>query len=277
MLSMASLEKILQITRFSAYTLVGLAILHGLLVIALKRREKSETLCNIGIYAGYSLVKNLLTASLTLTAFSFVYRYRIFAIPNTILAVFTCIMLADFLYYWKHRLEHRSRILWVAHATHHSSHEFNLSTALRLPWLSPLYSWAAYAPLCLLGFHPIMVIMAAAVVLTYQFLIHTELVGRHKWLDSFLNSPSNHRVHHGSNAEYLDRNYAGIFMFWDHLFGTYAKEQAPVRYGLTTPINTTNPAQVNFMEVAALLKDLSTAKKFRTGLKVLLGPPGTEK
>lgn len=274
MLSALKLEELFNSVNMITLSLIGFALVHCAITLALKRREKPETLCNIAIYFGFFFVKHFLTVGITFGSLSFAYEYKLFEIPFTVTNILICIVLADFLYYWKHRLEHQSRILWAAHSVHHSSPEFNLSTALRLPWLTPFYSWIAYVPAAFLGFHPFIVLMASTIVLGYQFLIHTQVVGNLGVLEYILNTPSNHRVHHGSNTPYLDRNYGGIFMIWDILFGTFIREGIPVVYGVTKPINTSNPFRVNSIEVEHLVRDSAKAKGLKDALKIIFKGPG---
>lgn len=273
MLQMSFLDTLLYWTQTIVFSLIGFAIVHGIILILLRRRKKEETLCNIATYVGYIIIKKYLTAGLTLASFSFSYHHRITELPLFISTIILCVIFVDFLYYWKHRFEHTMRILWAAHSVHHSSSEFNLSTALRLPWLTPLYAWLAYFPAGLLGFHPVMVSLSIAVVLGFQFLIHTEKFPKNALLDYIFNTPSNHRVHHGSNEEYLDKNYAGIFMIWDRVFGTYQKEENHVIYGLTMPINTWDPVKVNFGEVVSLVHALDIRHPL-SSFKLLFNGPG---
>lgn len=274
MLSEAYLSTLLRNVAMIGYLLVGLAIIHGMVLIALKKREPKETLANICVYVGYIVVKKYLTASITLGAFFLAYQFRLFELPLNWITFLCSIVITDFLYYAKHRLEHRVLLLWVAHSVHHSSVEFNLSTALRLPWLTPFYAWMAYVPAVLLGFHPLMVACSIAIVLVFQFLIHTETVGKWPLLEGILNTPSNHRVHHGSNRQYLDKNYGGILIIWDRLFGTYKAEGEKVVYGLTKPINTTHPVEINLIEAKNLLTEIRSAKTWLDGAKISLSPPG---
>lgn len=268
-----NLETILSSINIITLSLIGFALIHGLFVVVLGYREKPETLCNIGIYFGFYFVKHFLTVSLTFGGLTLFYNYRMFDIHATVLNLIICVVLADFLYYWKHRFEHEIRILWAAHSVHHSSQEFNLSTSLRLPWLTPFYAWIAYVPLAFLGFPPLMVISGTTIVLGYQFLIHTQTIGKLGVLEKILNTPSHHRVHHGSNMPYLDKNYGGIFIIWDKLFGSFAEEKIPVVYGITKPIHTTNPVRVNSIEVEHLVKDVMNASKLKEACSVLFGRP----
>ena len=157
----------------------------------------------------------------------------------TFLATF---VIADCAYYWYHRLSHEIPILWTMHHTHHSSPWMNLTTAVRLNWIANLISPAFFAPLILLGFSGDLVVASLAIGLFYQFFLHTETVPRLGWLEGkLLNTPSAHRVHHGSNSAYIDKNYGGAFIIWDRLFGTYQDEIEPVKYGVTTGFVGHNP------------------------------------
>jgi len=169
-----------------------------------------------------------------------------------------CIVAVDFLYYWDHRLGHEVRLFWaLGHSVHHSSPNYDQSTALRVSALDgPLTLWV-YLP-ALLVFPVGLVVVSLTLVVGYQTWIHTELVGKLPALDGWLNTPSNHRVHHASQARYLDKNYGGIFVIWDRLFGTYERETEAPRYGLTTPIGSSNPITVHTFEAARSLRRLRT-------------------
>jgi sterol desaturase/sphingolipid hydroxylase (fatty acid hydroxylase superfamily) len=180
----------------------------------------------------------------------------------------------DLAYYWFHRVSHESRVFWASHVVHHSSQHYNLSTALRQTWV-PMTYLPFWLPLLLLGFAPWMVLLAQSWSLIYQFFLHTERVGRlPRPLESILNTPSHHRVHHGANEQYLDRNYGGILVIWDRLFRSFEPEGERVRYGLTTNIRTFNPVKVAFHEYGALWRDLRSARSWRVRWNVLLRGPG---
>jgi sterol desaturase/sphingolipid hydroxylase (fatty acid hydroxylase superfamily) len=169
----------------------------------------------------------------------------------------------DLAYYWFHRVSHENRVFWASHVVHHSSRHYNLSTALRQTWV-PMTYLPFWLPLLLAGFAPWMVLLAQSWSLIYQFGLHTERIGRLPWpLEAVLNTPSHHRVHHGANEQYLDRNYGGILIIWDRLFGTYEPEGERVRYGLTTNIATFNPVRVAFHEYIALWHDVRRAATWR--------------
>jgi len=180
----------------------------------------------------------------------------------------------DLAYYWFHRVSHESRVFWASHIVHHSSQHYNLSTALRQTWVPMTYLpfWLA---LPLLGFEPWMILLAQSWSLIYQFGLHTERIGKlPRPLEAILNTPSHHRVHHGANEQYLDRNYGGILVIWDRLFGTFEPEGERVRYGLTTNIETFNPVRVAFHEYIALARDLRTTRSWRARWSLLLRGPG---
>ena len=202
------------------------------------------------------------------------YEHRLLD-PGTGLAAWVALVVVeDFTYYWFHRGSHEVRFLWAAHVNHHSSERYNLSTALRQSWTTPFTELLFYWPLPLLGFHPGMIAAQKAVSLLYQFWIHTELIDRLGWLEWIINTPSHHRVHHGANVEYLDRNHGGILIVWDRLLGTFEPERTPVRYGLTKNIDTFNPFRIAFHEWAALARDVRHARTWRERLGYVLLPPG---
>ena len=180
----------------------------------------------------------------------------------------------DFAYYWFHRLHHEVRVLWAGHVVHHSSQFFNLSTALRQSW-TPMSGLPFWMPLALLGMPPWMIFLQQSISLAYQFFLHTERVDRlPRPVEWFFNTPSHHRVHHGSNDPYLDRNYGGILIVWDRLFRSFEPEGERVKFGLTTNIATFNPLKVATHEYAAIWRDVRTATRWRHRAGYLFGRPG---
>jgi len=180
----------------------------------------------------------------------------------------------DLSYYWFHRVSHESRVFWASHVVHHSSRHYNLSTALRQTWV-PMTYFPFWLWLPLIGIQPWMVLLAQSWSLIYQFWIHTERIERlPRPFEAILNTPSHHRVHHGANEEYLDKNYAGILIVWDRLFGTHEPEDARVRYGLTKNIHTFHPVRVAFHEYSSLLADLRRTRSWRTRLALAFRGPG---
>ena len=180
----------------------------------------------------------------------------------------------DFSYYWFHRVSHESRLFWASHVVHHSSTHYNLSTALRQTWVPmtylPFWLW-----LPAVGFEPWMVLLGQAWSLIYQFGIHTERIPKlPRPIEYVFNTPSHHRVHHGSNKVYLDRNYGGILIIWDRIFGTYEGEGERVRYGLTKNIGTYNVVRAAFGEYVAMWHDVKRAPTLREKAGVLFHGPG---
>jgi sterol desaturase/sphingolipid hydroxylase (fatty acid hydroxylase superfamily) len=180
----------------------------------------------------------------------------------------------DFLYYWDHRWMHEVRLLWANHVTHHSSQRYNLSTALRQPWSPFLTAWV-FAPMPLLGFPTRTTTRAGQLNLLYQYWIHTEAIDRlPAAAERVLNTPSHHRVHHGANRQYLDRNYGGILIIWDKLFGTFEPELRRVKYGLTKNIHTFNPLRIGYHEFVDIARDVRRASGWRAKLGHVVGRPG---
>ena len=200
-----------------------------------------ESLSNLTMAVGNNLLRPI---SLTWKYWILylVEPFRIWTLPQTPWAILLTFLAADCAYYWYHRFSHQIPVLWALHYTHHSSPWMNLTTAIRLNWVANFVSPLLFAPLVLLGCSPTVVVASLGLGLFYQFFLHTEAVGRRRWLDGWLlNTPAAHRVHHGSNAAYIDKNYGGALIVWDRLFGTYEPETETVRYGVTTGFRGHNP------------------------------------
>lgn len=185
------------------------------------------------------------------------------------------LLLYDFLYYWKHRLGHEVAVLWAAHVVHHSSEEYNLSTALRQTGSDFLLGWIFYLPLALLGVPPLMFVVVGLIDLLYQFWVHTRLVGKLGWFDRVFVSPSNHRVHHGQNDYCLDRNYGGILILWDRLFGSFVEERddEPIVYGVLGQLKAWNAWTANTRTYADLWRDARLADNWGDRLRIWFKPP----
>ena len=182
----------------------------------------------------------------------------------------------DFCYYWLHRMGHEVNILWAAHVVHHSSEEYNLSTALRQTGTGFLLGWIFYLPMALLGVPPLVFVVVGLIDLLYQFWVHTRLVGKLGWFDRVFCSPSNHRVHHGQNDYCLDRNYGGLLIVWDRLFGTFVEERAgePIVYGIRGQLRSWSPLRANGHVYAALWQDMRLTRRWTDKLRVLVKHPG---
>jgi sterol desaturase/sphingolipid hydroxylase (fatty acid hydroxylase superfamily) len=234
----------------------------------------NDFVANLGCGIG-SQVVGAFTKSLIFAVYLAVYDHaRLFTLPSTPLTWLLTFLLIDGLYYWFHRLSHEVNFLWAAHIVHHQSEEYNLSVALRQSWWQGLFSFWFYVPVALLGVHPVVILTVGAFVTLYQFWIHTKAIRTLGPLEHVLNTPSHHRVHHGSDPKYIDRNHAGTLIIWDKLFGTFQREEEEPTYGITTPLRTWDPLRANFQyyaELVALAKQCRTpADKLRTFLK----PPG---
>jgi sterol desaturase/sphingolipid hydroxylase (fatty acid hydroxylase superfamily) len=205
-------------------------------------------------------------------------NYRITTIPFSWWAWLIILFADDFCYYWAHRVGHECRFFWASHIVHHSSQKYNLSTALRQTWTGSFFTFIFFLILPVLGFHPLMIFTQMSISLLYQYWIHTELIQKMPlWFETIFNTPSHHRVHHGSNPLYLDRNHAGIFIIWDKIFGTFQPEleNEKVLYGLTTNIKTYNPFIIAFHEWAAVIREAYSAKtSFLNKFKYFIKPPG---
>lgn len=211
-----------------------------------------------------------------------IYEHRLFTIAMDAWWAFALLFVGEeFCYYWYHRSAHRVRWFWATHAVHHSPNQLTLATALRLVWTGKITGTALFfSPLVWLGFSPLAVALAAAANLLYQFWLHTTWIPKlGRTFERWFNTPSNHRVHHGSNPEYLDCNYGGVLMVFDRLFGTYVEERAdvPPRYGLTKPLLTYNPVRIAFHEWMNLVHDLIAARSGRDVWCALFAPPGARK
>ncbi|MCF6279990.1 MAG: sterol desaturase family protein [Flavobacteriaceae bacterium] len=256
-------------------------IIEGLIIAKYKSKSYSVKDATVSITTG--LIGNVLIGILTtiIVVFIFTYvwqHYRITTIPFVWWSWALIFFLDDFSYYWFHRVGHRSRLFWASHIVHHSSEKYNLSTALRQTWTGGFYGFIFWVWLAFLGFHPLMILTQMSISLIYQYWIHTELINKMpRWFEAIFNTPSHHRVHHGNNPLYLDKNYAGILIIWDRIFGTFQPELAEekVVYGLTTNIKTYNLLKIAFHEWIALFKDAFTAKtSFINKLKYFIKPPG---
>ena len=238
--------------------------------------ENKDTLASLAMGVGNVLISAFSTlAAVALWKVAFDHRLVNLGLSHAAWIWLVLFLAEDFCYYWFHRSHHELRLLWAAHVNHHSSRYFNLSTALRQPWLTPFTGPVFWLPLAFLGFPPERILFAQAISLLYQFWIHTEAV-RHlpaplEWL---FNTPSHHRVHHGKNVAYLDRNHGGVLILWDRLFGTFEPEHEPVQYGLTHDIQTFNPLRIAVHEWQALARDVRRARSVSEVLGYVFAAPG---
>jgi sterol desaturase/sphingolipid hydroxylase (fatty acid hydroxylase superfamily) len=232
-----------------------------------------DTLASLGMGLGSVVIVGVINLG-TFTLATYLTRWRITDLGEGWVAWLVALVSWDFSFYWHHRVEHENRVLWACHVNHHSSQHYNLSTALRQPW-TPFPTILFYAPWALAGVRPWLILVSGGLNLVYQYWIHTEVVrSMPKWFSFVFNTPSHHRVHHGSNPEYIDKNYGGVLILWDRLFRTFEPERARVAYGLTKNITSYNPFVIAFHEYAAIARDVRDASGLRERLGILWHGPG---
>ncbi|CAN5555231.1 sterol desaturase family protein [soil metagenome] len=221
--------------------------------------DGKDVLCNLGIFIG-ARISQPLFLGYTFYCLKFLESNQLWAIPNTLATTIVAVLLTDLAYYWEHRFSHTTRFLWFFHEVHHSSRSYNLTTSFRLHWLGRLVAPLIFAPLILLGFSANQVVLFLIANLIYQFFLHTKLVDKLGWLEGIVNTPSAHRVHHARNKIYLDKNFGGILMVWDRLFGTYQAETEEAEFGVLGKFRSNNPFNVQFHKVPGY-KNLASSLK----------------
>lgn len=264
-------------------SLSGLGIIvEALFGAATRRRLYSvrDTAANLVLYAGFFAI-NVVWASVVFAIYVWTSDHAIVHWPVggwhfgqdglwwEWLALF---VLEDLCFYTFHRVSHRCRLWWASHVTHHSSQQFNLSVAFRQTWI-PFTAVVFWLPLLLLGFDPLMVMTVQFLSLLYQEMLHSQLLPRLGPLEWIFNTPHHHAVHHGSNPAYLDKNYGGVLIIWDRLFGTFAARSEPIRFGLTTNVESHNPLVLAFHEWAAMFDGIARAPSLRQAVVEVVGPP----
>ncbi|GHB00796.1 fatty acid hydroxylase [Algimonas arctica] len=226
-----------------------------------------------------NMITDLLFGFISLGVLLILWPYRLLDLGVSVPVILLAIVAQDFVYYWKHRASHRIRWFWSAHVVHHSSEHYNLSTALRQPWNSNFTGYVLMsAPLILLGFHPLLIVFVGAINLLYQYWIHTEAIRKMpRWFEFIFNTPSHHRVHHSTHPTHLDMNYAGIFIVWDRMFGTFIEErdEEAMVYGLVKNVDTYNPVKIALAEWFAIFRDaLQPGLTLRQRIGYVFAPPG---
>lgn len=213
-------------------------------------------------------------ASSVLLAYTWIYDHlRLITWGSPAAVWLVAFVGVDFLYYWWHRMSHEVNVLWAAHVVHHQSEDYNLAVALRQAVLTSYTAQIFYIPLAFLGVPPLIFASVNAISTLYQFWIHTELVGTIGWFEGFLNTPSHHRVHHAVNPQYLDKNHGAIFIIWDRLFGTFAREEEPCRYGVVAPFQSVNPLWAQIEPLIALGRKSLSAPRFSDKLWMWFASP----
>lgn len=260
-----------------AVPIIILSVLTEWLVGVYNKRdyyEKKDFLAALSI----GVVSALLGAVLKVTLFSVamvVYNLVPWTMPRVWWGFVVCFIAVDFCRYWAHRLSHEQRFWWATHVTHHSSNKMNFSVSFRTGWTQHI-KFIFFLPVPLLGIDPFTFFICHQLAVLYQFFVHTELVKKLPApVEYVLVTPSHHRVHHGSNPKYIDKNYGSTFIIWDRIFNTFQKEEEQPSYGLTTPVNSFNPIYLVFHEWTALIKDLRHCKSFKEAFQLTFYPPGT--
>ena len=234
-----------------------------------------EIITNINLGGAYQVFDIAAHVLFVAVAVQWFEVHRLFDIPVNGWTLIPIFMALEFCYYWFHRASHRTRWFWSAHVIHHSSERMNLTTAMRQSMLYPITGWwLFFMPLVVLGVPAAVVFFLYGVDLAYQFFVHTEAVGKlPAWFEAVFVTPSHHRVHHGRNPRYIDRNYGGVLIVFDRLFGTFAEEKEPVDYGIVRQIHSANLLTLNFHEFTAMWRDVLKPGSLRLRLKHLWAPP----
>lgn len=250
----------------------------GWYLLVLKRAYPwRETLASFGVFL-LRIPTRAIAPLIVSPVAAYVWSHRIATVPlYTVWGLMLLFLGQEFAYYWMHRASHQVRWMWASHAVHHTPEHIHLASALRLGVTGFLSGeWLFYLPLYLVGFNPVAVTLMSALNLFYQFFLHNDVVGRLGPLEWILNTPAHHRVHHASNPVYLDRNYGGVLIVWDRLFGTFAAEKprTEIVYGLTHPIGSLNPVNIAFHEWRAMMRDVRHGQCWRESVRLLFGRPG---
>lgn len=261
---------------YLAPVIIGLVIVELLISYYRNRNyyEKNDTLAALGIGLGNAVIGIGLKVSLFAISM-WIYNMVPWAMPRVWWGFIVCFVAVDFCRYWAHRISHEQRFWWATHVTHHSSTKMNFLISLRTSWTAPL-KFVFFLPIPLLGIDPLTFFICHQAAVLYQFFVHTELVKKLPApIEYIFVTPSHHRVHHGSNPEYIDRNYGSTFIIWDRLFGTFEPEVERPVYGLTTPVTSYNPVYLVFHEWVDIAKDVARCRSFSEAWKVLFNPPGS--
>lgn len=256
------------------FVLIGLELIGGILA-GRKYYRFNDAVTNLSCGIG-SQILGAFFGIITFWGYTYAFdTFRVFTVKETVLNWFLLFLGIDLAYYWFHRLSHEINAIWATHIVHHQSEEYNLSVALRQSWFQTLFSWWFYLPLAFLGFSPAMILTVAAVNTLYQFWIHTKAIKKFPaFIEFVFNTPSHHRVHHGTNPQYIDKNHAGSLIIWDRIFGTFQKEEEEVVYGITTPLNSFNPFYANFHYWKELVHNAKQTPSWKEKLYVFVKPPG---
>jgi len=269
------------VTEYTVYA-VGAPIVIALILIEslvssskkLGYYKRGDSMGTIGLIIG-NVIVNLLTKTSILGFYLFLYQYKLFDISSLSLwtQVISTLMVIDFIYYWFHRTSHRVRFFWGIHMNHHSSEEMNFLVSLRQAWFNPLFRVPFFFILPLIGFNPFLTFIVGAASTLWAVIQHTQTIGKLGPLEWVMVTPSAHRVHHGVNEEYLNKNFGNLFIIWDRIFGTYAEEKEAVIFGLTNNVKTFNPLRITVFSWVQFINDFKQSKSLRGKFMSFFGSP----
>jgi sterol desaturase/sphingolipid hydroxylase (fatty acid hydroxylase superfamily) len=241
--------------------------------------KTQDTLCTIGLLAG-NIIVAFSIKGLILALHFYLYQYKIFELsgmlPLWLFWLLTFVVI-DLVFYIYHRMSHRIRFLWAIHLSHHSSEEMNFAVSFRQAWFGPISKIPFFMVLPLLGFDPTIIAAAGVMSTLWGIVGHTQIVGRLGFVEWIFNTPSHHRVHHGSNKQYIDKNYGNLLIIWDRMFGTFEPEKEKVKFGLVNNVNTFNPTKITFMAWSSMIEDIKNKQSLSEALRIIFGPPNTHK
>ena len=240
--------------------------------------KTQDTLCTIGLLAG-NIIVAFSIKGLILALHFYLYQYKIFELsgmlPLWLFWILTFVVI-DLVFYIYHRMSHRIRFLWAIHLSHHSSEEMNFAVSFRQAWFGPVSKIPFFMLLPMLGFDPTIIAAAGVISTLWGIVGHTQIIGKLGFIEWFFNTPSHHRVHHGSNKQYIDKNYGNLLIIWDRMFGTFEPEEEPVKFGLVNNVNTYNPAKITFMAWSSMIDDIKKKKNLSEMLSTIMEPPNTQ-
>jgi sterol desaturase/sphingolipid hydroxylase (fatty acid hydroxylase superfamily) len=240
--------------------------------------KTQDTLCTIGLLAG-NIIVAFSIKGLILALHFYLYQYKIFELsgmlPLWLFWILTFVVI-DLVFYIYHRMSHRIRFLWAIHLSHHSSEEMNFAVSFRQAWFGPVSKIPFFMLLPMLGFDPTILAAAGVISTLWGIVGHTQIIGKLGFIEWFFNTPSHHRVHHGSNKQYIDKNYGNLLIIWDRMFGTFEPEEEPVKFGLVNNVNTYNPAKITFMAWSSMIDDIKKKKNLSEMLSTIMEPPNTQ-
>ena len=234
----------------------------------------NDAITNINLGA-LNQISGIFTKVISIGIYTVVFEFfAITRLPVDWITFVVLFVLYDLCFYWSHRMAHTVSLFWGGHVVHHQSEDFNLTVALRQSSTAFIWSFPFYLPLAVLGFDPVQFLTVGAFNLLYQFWIHTEHIGKIGWLEYIINTPSHHRVHHGRDPKYIDKNYAGVFIVWDRMFGTFKEEEERPTYGITKSLNSWNPLYANFAHYIDLYNYVKQSKSWSDTKNMLFKQPG---